>query len=167
MAGYELGPRNCAVNIIQADMFQDDTGSQQQQQQLIVQVAGNTAPFLIKKERKMDASLPGYSHVQTATLAAPRPKRARAAQIVEIVTQSPRCRPTMMKPPCPDGYRPIPVEQATGWLRGAGGVEGRDRANDIIYSAAPWHQKCDLLPAGPSSHSAWYIFVCTDLESRC
>lgn len=65
----------------------------------------------------------------------------------------------MIKPPCPDGYLPIPVEQATGWLWGASGVEGGDRANDIIYSVAPWHQKRDLLPAGPSSHSAWYIFV--------
>lgn len=42
-------PTQLCCEIIQADMFEDDTGSQQQQ--LIVQVAHNPCPFLIKSRR--------------------------------------------------------------------------------------------------------------------
>lgn len=42
-------PTQLCSGIIQADTFEDDTGSQQQQ--LIVQVACNPGPFLIKNRR--------------------------------------------------------------------------------------------------------------------
>lgn len=51
-------PTQLCSEIIQADMFEDDTGSQQQQlntgsqqQQLTVQVARNPGSFLIKNQR--------------------------------------------------------------------------------------------------------------------
>lgn len=42
-------PTQLCSEIIQADMFEDDTGSQQQQ--LIAQVARNPGSFLIKNQR--------------------------------------------------------------------------------------------------------------------